>query len=429
MSTLILILKHPLAVIFAIISGLVFGQYFPQLSISLEFLSSVYINLLKVVTLPLMISAVIFSISRLFGDGNAKQLLARFLLVFSIFLPLTIAITLIVGLLFQPGGGSGSENQNSLGLLVEETSSEPIESMKLFGNNIEEATLSFAEILLDIVPSNIFSAMAEGKALSVLIFALFFGSALGSVSATLKGTLTSAVEGVYRTCLMFTSWLIVPLPLALFAAVSSQIGKTGFGPFVVMGDFLWTLLVASLVIILLSVVVLWRRSQQTFLSVIEAIQLPVSVALATRSSVASMPSMIEGLHRLKFSKFEAELLVPLSVSLARIGPTVFYIIATMFISELYGRPIEFGELILVGLACFLAGMASAGASGIVALSMVSIACGFLGLPFEAALILFIAVDVISDVLRTVLLVVGNMAISALVCPKKHQKTEMTINDI
>ena len=116
MSTLILILKHPLAVIFAIISGLVFGQYFPQLSISLEFLSSVYINLLKVVTLPLMISAVIFSISRLFGDGNAKQLLARFLLVFSIFLPLTIAITLIVGLLFQPGGGSGSENQNSLGL-------------------------------------------------------------------------------------------------------------------------------------------------------------------------------------------------------------------------------------------------------------------------------------------------------------------------
>ena len=191
MSTLILILKHPLAVIFAIISGLVFGQYFPQLSISLEFLSSVYINLLKVVTLPLMISAVIFSISRLFGDGNAKQLLARFLLVFSIFLPLTIAITLIVGLLFQPGGGSGSENQNSLGLLLEETSSEPIESMKLFGNNIEEATLSFAEILLDIVPSNIFSAMAEGKALSVLIFALFFGSALGLFTLLIRDVIFS----------------------------------------------------------------------------------------------------------------------------------------------------------------------------------------------------------------------------------------------
>ena len=122
-----------------------------------------------------------------------------------------------MGLLFQPGGGSGSENQNSLGLLVEETSSEPIESMKLFGNNIEEATLSFAEILLDIVPSNIFSAMAEGKALSVLIFALFFGSALQQVALLYTDVANSAV---------FTVLYVVIVPVLAYFLFSKKIHKS-----------------------------------------------------------------------------------------------------------------------------------------------------------------------------------------------------------
>lgn len=163
--------------------------------------------------------------------------------------------------------------------------------------------------------------------------------------------------------------------------------------------------------------IVWIRSGASFGQTLKSIQLPFAVALATRSSIASMPPMMEALEKLNFSKLQVELAVPLSISLVRLGPTMFYVTATLFIAELYGLQLGVGDLILVAFACFLAGMASAGATGVVALSMVSISCGYLNLPFEAVLILFIAVDVISDSLRTLVLVIGNMAFSCLVCPR------------
>ena len=56
-------------------------------------------------------------------------------------------------------------------------------------------------------------------------------------------------------------------------------------------------------------------------------------------------------------------------------------------------------------------------SGLATLSLVGTTCGYLGLPFEAAFILFVAVDPICDIARTVLIVFGNSAAVAVVCPK------------
>jgi Na+/H+-dicarboxylate symporter len=207
------------------------------------------------------------------------------------------------------------------------------------------------------------------------------------------------------------------LPLALVAAISSQLAIAGIEPLLLMGEFLWAFFVSSIVVLVVSTVIVWIRSGASFGQTLKSIQLPFAVALATRSSIASMPPMMEALEKLNFSKLQVELAVPLSISLVRLGPTMFYVTATLFIAELYGLQLGVGDLILVAFACFLAGMASAGATGVVALSMVSISCGYLNLPFEAVLILFIAVDVISDSLRTLVLVIGNMAFSCLVCPR------------
>jgi Na+/H+-dicarboxylate symporter len=76
-----------------------------------------------------------------------------------------------------------------------------------------------------------------------------------------------------------------------------------------------------------------------------------------------------------------------------------------------------GEVSLVVVAFILAGFASAGMTGLVTISLTGMACGYLGLPFEAAFILFVAVDPICDMLRTLVLVVGNSAAVSLICSR------------
>jgi Na+/H+-dicarboxylate symporter len=417
MTMFIRFLKNPVTVVMSIILGIFIGQKFPQFSLSLAPIADVYVSLLQMIALPLMISAVIFSISRLLSDGQAPVLMKRFVAVFCLAIPSVLVVSFLTSAALTPGRTLSPEQQYALGELIGANTLGGSESVTIFSESVISEPTGIKTILLDIVPSNIFSALANGEALSVLIFALIFGSSLGSVSARLKGTLTTVLESVYRSCILMTQWLVVPLPLALVAAISSQLAIAGIEPLLLMGEFLWAFFVSSIVVLVVSTVIVWIRSGASFGQTLKSIQLPFAVALATRSSIASMPPMMEALEKLNFSKLQVELAVPLSISLVRLGPTMFYVTATLFIAELYGLQLGVGDLILVAFACFLAGMASAGATGVVALSMVSISCGYLNLPFEAVLILFIAVDVISDSLRTLVLVIGNMAFSCLVCPR------------
>jgi len=417
MSFLIQILKHPATIVASIALGIFLGQQFPSFSLSLSPIADVYISLLKMIALPLMITAVIFSISRLMSDGEAPVLMRRFLLMFALVIPFAILVSLITSVVLTPGKVITPEAQAALGSLIGADNISDTTSVEFFRESVSEDNAELHSILMSIVPNNIFASLSNGDALPVLIFALIFGASLGSVSARLKGTLTAVLESVYRSCLLMTSWLVVPLPIALIASLSSQLATSGIQPLLLMGEFLMALAVSSIFVLIIATIVIWIRSGANFSAVINSLQMPFAVALATRNSIASMPPMMEALEKLNFPKLQVELMVPLSISLARIGPTMFYVTATLFIAELYGRDLALADLFLVGFACFLAGMASAGTTGVVALSMISISCGYLQLPFEAVLILFIAVDVISDTLRTLVLVIGNMAFSSLVCPR------------
>ena len=417
MSFLIQILKHPATIVASIALGIFLGQQFPSFSLSLSPIADVYISLLKMIALPLMITAVIFSISRLMSDGEAPVLMRRFLLMFALVIPFAILVSLTTSVVLTPGKVITPEAQAALGSLIGADNISDTTSVEFFRESVSEDNAELLSILMSIVPNNIFASLSNGDALPVLIFALIFGASLGSVSARLKGTLTAVLESVYRSCLLMTSWLVVPLPIALIASLSSQLATSGIQPLLLMGEFLMALAVSSIFVLIIATIVIWIRSGANFSAVINSLQMPFAVALATRNSIASMPPMMEALEKLNFPKLQVELMVPLSISLARIGPTMFYVTATLFIAELYGRDLALADFFLVGFACFLAGMASAGATGVVALSMISISCGYLQLPFEAVLILFIAVDVISDTLRTLVLVIGNMAFSGLVCPR------------
>lgn len=409
---------NPWVVIISLGAGVAFGMLAPAMATTLGFVGDIYVDLLKMITLPFMVSAVIFSLQRLFRDGGTASLLGRVALVFlafSAFVAIAGAATLLI---MRPGENLPSSTMQTFGQIVGGDLSASDTAMSLRGTDEVKKTASFADMLVSLVPANIFSALANGDTLKTLVFALLFGLAVGHVPTRISDGLTQALETVYHACQTLMRWLSFPLPVVLFCMSAAQLGKTGMEPLRAMGAFVVAFLVVSLVLLVVAAVIIWKRSNGTLGQTLNALRGPFALALATRSSATCMPIMIESLvTRLGFARSRVELLVPLTVSLLRIGPVVYYVCATLFIAQIYGRSLSPVEIGIVLTSSVLAGFASAGMTGLVTVSLIGMTCTYLGLPFEAAFILFLAVDPVCDMLRTLVLVIGNTAAVAVVCPR------------
>ena len=410
---------NPWVVIGSLALGSAFGLLLPALAQRLDVIGDLYVNLLKMTTLPFMVSAVIFSLQRLFRDGGTSRLLLRVVVVILGASATVAVIGAIVLLTMRPGANISTATMHTFGAMVGSDDTGSNETvMSLYGTDTVPKTVGLADMLKSLVPSNIFAALASGDALKALVFALLFGLAVGRVPERISVGLSQALETVYHACQKLMHWLSYPLPLILFCMSAAQLGKSGVGPLHAMLQFVIAFFVVAVLLLVLAATIIWKRSANSLGSTLDALRAPFALALATRNSAACMPSMIESLvDRLGFARSRVELMVPLTVSLLRVGPMVYYVCATLFIAQLYGRHLGIIEVSTVLLASVLAGFASAGMTGLVTVSLIGMTCVYLSLPFEAAFILFLAVDPLCDMLRTLILVIGNTAAVSIICPR------------
>jgi len=409
---------NPWVVVASLAGGFMLGMYAPGAGRTLGFVGEIYVDLLKMIALPFMVSAVIFSLQRLFRDGGSGGLLTRVGMVFAAFSLVVALLGMLTLLATRPGENLSQQTMQTFGKIVGNDLNSSDTAMNVQGVDEPVKTVGFAEVLVGLVPSNIFAALASGDTLKALVFALLFGFAVGQVPTRVADGLTQSLETIYNSCQILMRWLNYPLPIILFCMSAAQMAKTGIGPLQAMAQFVLAFFIASLLALTLATIIIWKRSNSSLGQTLKALQAPFALALATRSSATCMPSMIESLaDQLGFARSRVELMVPLTVSLLRVGPVIYYVAATMFVAQLYGKSLGPAELAVVMSASILAGFASAGMTGLLTVSLVGLTCRYLGLPFEAVFILFLAVDPICDMLRTLVLVIGNNAAVSLICPR------------
>ena len=412
---------NPWVMLACLFAGAAVGTWQPKWASRLGLVGEVYVDLLQMIVLPFMVSAVIFCLQRLFREGGAPHTLARVIWVFLVFAVTVAAIGLAGARLAAPGADLSSETLAAFGRIIGSDVRQGSEEVTLRASESDTDAsdeVSLREVLGVLVPSNVFAAFAEGETLKALVFALLFGFAAGQVPGRLSQGLIDALETVYSACQTLTRWFNFPVPLVLFCMTAAQIGQSGLDSLRPMAGFVVTFIACTALLLAMAMVLIHRRSGQPWAQVLEALRAPFAMAVVTRSSAVCMPVMIESLaDKLGFARMRVELLVPLTVSLLRTGPILYYISATLFIAELYGRDLTLQEMGLVAVLSVIAGFASAGVSGVVTLSMLGVTSGYLGLPFEAAFILLMAVEPVCDIARTVLIVIGNCAAVAAICPE------------
>ena len=413
-------LVSPWTILGSIVVGILSGVYAPEFSTGLDSIGSIYISLLKVVVLPFLLATILVGIIGLLQKEGSQALIRRIIMGFvaSMF----IAAAIGVGTVVLTGSEMTPEKKTQLGALVNSKDSGTDLNITLKEPMPVAPPVSAGKMAEKFIPENIFNTLNNGESLKIVIFCLIFGVALGHLQTEGQRMLVEVLKSIQQASISIFKFLNYFLPIALLAMISSQVGKVGVGIFMTMFDFVMQQAIGGFLVIAAGTAVIWARSGLSLSTVIKETKETLIVAVSSRSSLACIPYAQEALHKLKFDKGGVELTVPLSFTVNRIGSIVYYAIATVFIANIYDAPLGVTGLLVVLLGSILAGLASAGTTGILTVATVAVVCDLLKLPSEAVLVLLIAVDPLMDMIRTASHVHGNVAVTAFVCDKEHGQT-------
>ena len=409
-------LTSPWTILGSIIVGVLAGVYAPSLSMNFESVGGIYISLLKVVVLPFLLATILVGVISLLQKEGSATMIRR--IVIGFVASMLMAATIGVGTVVLTGSEMTPEKQTQLGAIVNSKDTGSDLNITLKEPMPVAPHVDPMQMAQKFIPENIFSTLNNGESLKIVIFCLIFGIALGNIKSTGQEILVDMLKSIQQASISIFKFLNYFLPFALLAMISSQVGKVGVGIFLTMVEFITQQAIGGLLVIAVGTAVIWMRSKLSLMEVINATKETLIVAVSSRSSLACIPYAQEALHKLHFDKSGVELTVPLSFTVNRIGSIVYYAIATVFIANIYGAPMGVTGLLVVLFGSVLAGLASAGTTGILTVATVAVVCDLLKLPSEAVLVLLIAVDPLMDMIRTASHVHGNVAVTAFVCDKE-----------
>lgn len=268
------------------------------------------------------------------------------------------------------------------------------------------------DFLLSLVPANPFAAMAEGRLLALLVFAMLFGAAVGTLDDTRRQQMIDLAETIVDAFIKLVEWILFTAPLGIFGLVAPATARMGLGLLQSLAVFIAAVVVGLTIfmvaIYLPAVVVLGRLPASQF---IRGVLPSYTMGFTTTSSVATLPVMLRDAPSLGVSRRVADLVIPLAASLNRAGSGLFQGASVVFLAWLYGVQVPSAAWAGAVVACFLAAstVAPVPSSSIMtlapALSAVGVPLGGLGL--------LLGVDRIPDMFRSGTNMVGHMAAAVI----------------
>lgn len=425
MKKIINLLLNPWIIFISVATGSLIGVFSPDIAYSLKPFGSIYLQLLQMLVLPVLMTAIISGLGRLFISGSAKDYLFRVLLFLMINLTFAASLGVSVGHLGKVGSSLEKQAQITLGQTISSAESNATHTLV-----VTTDTSSFYVFLKAMVPNNIFQALVNGDNLAILFFSMLVGISMGLLGSSSSHIALDVVDAFYAAFLAAINWVMYLLPFGLCCLFASQIAQVGLDIFWAMSKLVLYIYVSALVLIFIFSVLIYAKSKTTYLQTLAALRQPFFVALGTASSFASIPSALKTLQeKLKVKKEVSDLLVPLGMTINPPGSVLYFAIAGTFIAQIYDVSLDFSQLLIMVFGALLAGISSASAPGIVGLSMISMVLIPLGLPVEVAIILLIAIDPIVDPILTVVNVFSNCTMTMIADNPQTQDLEPIMENI
>lgn len=269
--------------------------------------------------------------------------------------------------------------------------------------------------LLSLVPVNIIESAASGALLPVVLFTLAYAFALSRQAPEARARHVQFFRTMGDVMLTVVSWILALAPIGIFAVALAMGQKLGVSVIGAIGFYLVAVCGFHVVAIAGLYVVVAVSRKVPVRQFAKALVPGQVVGFGTRSSLASLPALVQGAgDHLHLPPAVVAFVLPLAVSVFKLTSSIYWIIGALFISRLYGLPLDFGAIALIGGASVLLNFSTPGIpSGGMLLQLPVYAA--IGLPVEGIGIL-IALDTIPDMFKTALNVTADMATAVLVTP-------------
>ena len=391
-----------IALVLAVIAGILAGKtatvFYDVTYYSIfTFFGALFMNALKMIIIPLIVSSIIVGVAGIGGGEGLARMGGRTLLYYAT----TSLFAILIGLFFvnalTPGIIDGQAAQLVLGLDVEQG--------KMAAAKVAERGVGdIAGVFLDMIPSNVISAAANGKLLGLIFFAILFGYFITKIEEAYAEAQYNFWQGLLEVMMKITDVVMKFAPIGVFALVAKVIAGMNADQ---IGDLASTLAwfsfsvvlaLATHVLVVLPLMLKFVAKVNPLLH-FQAMLPALLTAFSTASSSATLPLTMECVEKnAGVSNKTTSFVLPLGATVNMDGTALYECVAAMFIAQVYGFELSFTTQFTVVLVALLT---SIGVAGIPAASLVaiSIILGVIGLPVEA-IGLILVVDRILDMFRT-----------------------------
>jgi Na+/H+-dicarboxylate symporter len=357
-----------------------------------DFLGTLFLNALKMLIVPLIVSSIITGIAGVGASGAMGRLGGKTLLYYMTTSLFAILVGLFLVNLVSPGIVDGEPAREIIALSEEGADV----AARVEGRGVGDVV----DIFLRMVPTNIVAAAAEGQMLGLIFFSLLFGYFMTRIDGALAKPMQDFWQGVFAVMMQITEWVMLFAPIGVFALVAKVVASTGFAAFAPLLAFFLTVLAALAVHFLVVLpLLLWFVGRVNPLRHYQAMAPALLTAFSTASSSATLPVSMDCVERRAgVSNRTSSFVLPLGATVNMDGTALYECVAAMFIAQAYGLELGFAEQFTVVLVALLT---SIGVAGIPAASLVAITIILtaIGLPVEAVG-LILAVDRVLDMCRT-----------------------------
>lgn len=395
-------------ILIATIGGIVFGSIIGPWASNIKFIGDIFIRLIQMSVVLLVMSAV----SAAVGSGNGQDVGKMGLHTFKwiiVFTVISAGVGVLLSILIQPGAGivlAGSEE-------------------------ITEATVaatSLQDTILGFVSTNIVGSMASSAMVPCIVFALFFGVAMGTYTReTGNQNMVDWVKGFNAIITNIIKAVMHVAPLGIFCLLADVAGSTGFKVIIPMLKFLVVLLIGD------TILFLFYGPLTAALCKVNPTKMPQKyakmsmMAITTTSSAICLPTKMEdAVTKFGVSRKVADFTGPITMSMNSCGAALCYVTAIFFMAQSTGIQLsayQIGMAILLSCLMCMGTIVVPGGSVIVYTFLAS----SLGLPLESISIL-IGIDWFSGMFRTLMNVDVDVMVSMLVASKLGEMDRDVYNE-
>jgi Na+/H+-dicarboxylate symporter len=385
-------------VVIAMIVGTVVGAMMGESATMFAPLGAIFINLIKMLVIPLVAVALISGAAGLGNSSSAGKVGITTLGYFAMTSALAVALALIMGEVFEPGRGidvSGVE-----GMFSSEYAS-------------KGELPTFWATITGMIPTNVFQSLNEANILQILVFCLFFGIAISKQAKEKREPIINGVNAIVDAMVWMINKVMIIAPLGVFGLMAEAVGTFGFGALMVVFKlfvvYVAAILVFGFVAYPLMIQIFTKTSAKKFLT---AMKKPQAVALSTASSMATLPVTMDTVeNELGVRNSTASFVLPLGATINMSGNAIYYGLVAIFFAQLFNIDLSMGAYIAIIVTSTLGAVGQAGVPGpsflVVAVLLAA------GIPIEGLPLLF-ALDRIFDMIRTALNITGDAACAVIV---------------